>query len=369
MSMLLVHFKSRDLTRLHKQGQFWHLFTITEPGVFGGAIIAQDEVDTWTCHYVLPPGTDASAIDSKEAVYTVLGGLNGSYEVEIDELLVRSVWTPVIAVARNYASPSHRVFLAGDAAHQNIPTGGYGMNMGIGDAYDLGWKLAASIQYAGPELLRSYEPERRPVAMRNVEHSGTHMQVHLSLNDFLGEGDPHRIDKPTEEGKALRQKIHEHYQAHDGENKDFGIEMGYIYESKVIQRSKPGEVKPPFRASQYTPSTWPGSRVPHVFLSDESAIFDHFGKDWSLVTFTNNDTDVEMLLTSAASLNIPIKHVDIRGEEHTHSVWGFDLVLVRPDEHVAWRANSIGSIVEARQILEIAVGLSAVVADVSAVGR
>jgi hypothetical protein len=361
--MLLVHFKSRDLTRLHKQGRFWHLMCITEPGVFGGVMIAQDEMDTWTCHYILPPGTDASTIDSKEAVYTVLGGLNGRYEIEIDELLVRSVWTPSIAVARNYASQSQRVFLAGDAAHQNIPTGGYGMNMGIGDAYDLGWKLAASMRYAGPELLRSYEPERRPVALRNVEHSGVHMQVHLSVNAFLAEGNPHRIDWPTEEGKALRQKLHEHYQAHDGENKDFGIEMGYIYESDVIQKTEPYEVKPTFRASQYTPSTWPGSRAPHVFLSDESAIFDHFGKDWSLVTFTDNEADVKGLLTAAAGLKVPIKHVDLRGEEHAHGIWGFDFVLVRPDEHVAWRSNSVGGVEEAREILRTAIGHEVASAD------
>lgn len=357
MSMLLVHFKSRDLTRLHKQGQFWHLFMITEPGVFGAGVIAQDEVDTWTCHYVLPPGTDASTIDSKDAVFTALGGLNGRYEIEIDELLVRSVWTPIIAVARNYASQSGRIFLAGDAAHQNIPTGGYGMNMGIGDAYDLGWKLAASMNYAGPDLLRSYEPERRPVALRNVEHSGVHMQVHLNMNEFLAEGDPHRIDWPTEEGKALRQRIHEHYQAHDGENKDFGIEMGYIYESNVIQKTDPGEVKPTFQTSQYTPSSWPGSRAPHVFLSDGSAIFDHLGKDWSLVTFADNEADVKILLMTAASLHIPIKHVDLRGQEHAHSIWKFELVLVRPDEHVAWRSNSVGGATKAREILEFAVGL------------
>src|ERR1700712_2946829 len=90
--VLLVHFKSKDLTRLHKQGQFWHIFFLLEPGAFGGAIIAQDEIDTWTVHMFLPLETDTSAISSHDVVYSVLGGMNGKYEIEIDEILVRSVW-------------------------------------------------------------------------------------------------------------------------------------------------------------------------------------------------------------------------------------------------------------------------------------
>lgn len=355
--VLLVHFKSKDLTRLRKQGQFWHIFFIGEPGVFKGAIIAQDEVDTWTVHWFLLLGTDTDAISSEEAVYTVLGGLRGKYEIKIDEILVRSTWRPSIAVARTWADPDHRVFIAGDAAHQNIPTGGYGMNMGIGDAYDLGWKLAAAIQYGGPALLESYEAERRPVALRNVEHSGVHMEVHSSVARFFAGVDPHLVDQSTAEGRALRARLHEHYQAHDGENKDFGIEMGYIYESRVLQKPQKGEVKPAWRASQYTPSTWPGSRAPHVLLSDGSAIFDHFGKDWTLITFTDRSTDAQLFLNAATSLSVPIKHIDLRGEEHAHRIWGRDMVLVRPDEHVAWRANSMSGLEDAQGVLRLVVGL------------
>jgi FAD-dependent monooxygenase len=232
------------------------------------------------------------------------------------------------------------------------------MNMGIGDAYDLGWKLAAAMQYGGRGLLESYTVERRPVALRNVEHSGVHMKVHSDVAQFFEGGDPHRVDWPTEEGEALRRRLHEHYQEHDGENKDFGIEMGYIYESCVVQMPRPDEVKPPFRASQYTPSTWPGSRAPHVFLSDGSAIFDRFGKDWSLVTFTQKSaSDAQPLLDAAASLSVPVEHVDLRDEDHARSIWAHDLVLVRPDEHVAWRANSIGSSEEALRVLRLVIGM------------
>jgi FAD-dependent monooxygenase len=138
--VLLVHFKSRDLSRLQKQGQFWHIFFIRD-GQMTGAIIAQDEVETWTVHMFLPLEADISSVSSEEAVYTVLGGMGSKYNIAIDEILVRSTYRPNVAVARSYSALNRKVFLAGDSAHQNIPTGGYGMNMGIADAYDLGWKV------------------------------------------------------------------------------------------------------------------------------------------------------------------------------------------------------------------------------------
>lgn len=139
--VLLVHFKSKDLTRIQKQGQFWHLFMIMPPGQIGGAVIAQDEVETWTTHLFLALDEDESKISSEDAVYRVLGGMGEKYKIKIDEILVRSTYRPNIAVARSYSALGGRVFLAGDSAHQNIPTGGYGMNMGLADAYDLGWKV------------------------------------------------------------------------------------------------------------------------------------------------------------------------------------------------------------------------------------
>jgi hypothetical protein len=327
-----------------------------EPGAFGGVIIAQDEIDTWTVHMFLPSEIDTSSIESEDAVYTVLGGLHGKYRIDIDEVLVRSVWRPSIAIARKWSSPNNCVFIAGDAAHQNIPTGGYGMNMGISDAYNLGWKLATAIKYGGPGLLESYEAERRPVALRSAEHSGRHMQVHQSVAEFLEGGDPRRVDWPSEEGSEIRKRIHEHYQTHKGENTDLGIEMGYIYESGVIHQPDEQEDKPEWLAPRYVPSTWPGSRAPNVYLSDGSAVFDHFGKDWSLVSFTESSRNIRVLLEAAESLHVPVKHVDLKGEDHVRSIWEQDLVIVRPDEHVAWRSNSVASVDQACDIWKLAVG-------------
>src|SRR4051794_5101487 len=168
--MHLIHFKSKDLSKLHRQGQFWHIFFTT-----GSVIISQDEVDTWTLHNPVPIGTDVSKIDPKQTIYKALGGENAQLDIEIDEILVTSIWRPNIFLADKYAAPTSRIFISGDAAHQNIPTGGYGMNTAVGDSFDIGWKIAAVLDgHGGQYLLDSYEAERRPVAARNIERSGVH---------------------------------------------------------------------------------------------------------------------------------------------------------------------------------------------------
>ncbi|EFR00201.1 hypothetical protein MGYG_09012 [Nannizzia gypsea CBS 118893] len=139
--VLLIHFKPKDLRRLHKQGRFWHIFfpnDVAAGGSIKDAIISQDNIDTWTAHLFLPEGFDYSQVPSTQATYIVLGGMCAPYPIEKDQVLVRSTWTPSIAVAKSYLGPLQRILIAGDACHQTVPTGGYGMNMGIEEAFDLG---------------------------------------------------------------------------------------------------------------------------------------------------------------------------------------------------------------------------------------
>ncbi|KIW79158.1 hypothetical protein Z517_05770 [Fonsecaea pedrosoi CBS 271.37] len=356
--VLLVHFKSKDLSRLHKLGQFWHIFFFQQSGEFSGAIIAQDEVDTWTTHLFLPLDADESKIDSHEAIYEALGGSHGPYPIKVDKILVRSTWRPNIAVTRQWTSPMRRVFLAGDSAHQLIPTGGYGMNTGLGDAYDLGWKLASSIKgHGGLGLLGSYEAERRPVALRNSEHSGVHMQTHQSVKHLINGLDIATLNSDSEEAIEARRKIHEHYQTNNGENLDLGIEMGFRYRSTVILTEGDDIKEPEWSPSRYIPTTWPGSRPPHVFLKDGTPIFDLFHPtDWTLVTFGEGCEGIEHMLQSAQESNIPVKHLHLVGETVAEKLWERKMVLVRPDQHVAWRGDSVASLATARDIVATTTG-------------
>src|ERR1700761_3974007 len=157
------------------------------------------------------------------------------------------------------------------------------MNMGVADAFDLGWKLASVIHgFGGPGLLQSYELERKPVAEANVQRSGVHFNTHLQLKEFLGGDAPKLVDQDTNEAKELRKAIHEYYQEHDNENKDLGVEMGYRYQSPAVVPDTSASA-PASDPSRYIPTTWPGGRPPHVFLSDGTPIFDRFGKYWTLL--------------------------------------------------------------------------------------
>ncbi|CAG9988752.1 unnamed protein product [Clonostachys byssicola] len=356
-SFLLVHFKSHDVEHLHKQGRFWHLFMFAN-GTFGGAVISQDEKDIFTVHYPLLNGVDESSISSEDAIYTVLGGLHEPYKIRIDEVLVRSTFRPSIAVANSFASPNLRIFFAGDSAHQNIPTGGYGMNTGLGDAFDIGWKLAAVINgHAHSGLLKTYETERKPIAYQNVQRSGVHMGVHLKAVQLLGDR-PELIESSSPEGVSLRKALSQHYNENDGENRDMGIEMGYRYDSPVCLPDSTS-TKPGWEPRGYLPTTWPGSRAPHVILSDKSSIFDHLGPFFTLVEFQDKEAEhsrSRWFIIAANALNIPLKLTQLRGEALAEKIWERPLVLVRPDGHVAWRGYRVDTLSQASGILEAVLG-------------
>lgn len=113
--MYLIHFKSHDLDILHRQGQFWHIFFST-----GYVIISQDEKDTWTLHVPVSIDAKASDMDPHKEISKGLG-LDASKEtLKVDEILVTSIWRPNIYLADRYVSSGGRVFISGDAAHQNM---------------------------------------------------------------------------------------------------------------------------------------------------------------------------------------------------------------------------------------------------------
>ncbi|CAI7584784.1 unnamed protein product [Penicillium viridicatum] len=361
-SVVLIHFKSRDLTRLHRQGRFWHTFFPMDPTIsgesLGGAIIAQDEVDTWTVHDFRAPGSEQSISSAEETIYRVLGGMGDPYQITIDEIIQQSTWTPSIALAKSYSGSLHRVFLAGDACHQTIPSGGYGMNMGIADAFDLGWKLAGTIQgWGGPQLLSSYEQERRPVA-ELMQHWG---KVHAGKLIGLASAvtlDATIIDASDARGQELRQNIHEYVQSNDAHNQCFGVEHGYQHHSDITAKSAFSH--PPFDPRSYTPTTHPGFRAPHVFLTDGSAMFDKFGKNLTLVEFIDGvpgpSSGGSIFRDTADEHQIPLHIVSLVGETNAQQIWGARLVLVRPDYFVSWYGNEIGSKEEAKRVLLQATG-------------
>jgi FAD-dependent monooxygenase len=227
-------------------------------------------------------------------------------------------------------------------AHQNIPFGGYGMNTGLGDAYDLGWKLAMVLHKQGGEkLLDSYEVERRPVAIRNVSKSGINAEVHMKYASWVNAEPAGTIRSETPAGRNLRERLRSHVLTDDGENKNLGIEMGYRHSKSpvIVPDGNPND-EPIWTEKDYFPSTWPGARAPHVYLNDGvTPIFDLLGFDFTLVDFTGDGSVGKEFAVVATRLDIPLSLLHLPNEKHARQIWERDIVLVRPDHHVSWRSN------------------------------
>jgi 2-polyprenyl-6-methoxyphenol hydroxylase-like FAD-dependent oxidoreductase len=247
-----------------------------------------------------------------------------------------NIWTRRSAVAERYSKG--RVFLAGDAVHQLSPTGALGMNTGLSDAVDLGWKLAATIEgWGGPELLASYDAERRPVGLRNVSMTTGFYLAHDQFAGGLG-----AIDDDGDAGRHLRAEIGGRIERDVGAMfRTIGLQLGYRYEDSPICVPD-GSDAPPDKADAYVPSARPGSRAPHFEMSDGRSILDLFGRGFTLLQFNGENSAGEALQSAAKALGVPLKSVTVP-EADAAALYERQLALVRPDGHVAWRGDALPS--------------------------
>lgn len=250
------------------------------------------------------------------------------------ELLTVRPWTGHCVVAEKYQDG--RVFLAGDAAHLNWPTGGFGMNTGVGDAVDIGWKLAAVLQgWGGAKLLDSYTAERKPIAMINVNEAAEMRANYDSQTPFSP-----KIEEYGDEGKELRAQARAailRTRAKEFQHDSAGIELGYRYENSPICVSD-GTPAPPLDHGLYIPSTWPGVRAPHAWLKDGRSTLDLFGKGFVLLNFSSIDTST--ISAAANRVGLPMEVFSLN-DDQVRQIYERDLVLVRPDGHVAWRGDKL----------------------------
>lgn len=331
MDRFLVHFRSTSHDVLQHFGVAWHYQSPK------GTLIAQNDRDTWTFQARFPRDVAPEAIDAG-AMLSDFAGCAFQHEI-----LLTSAWTPHLLVAERYGHD--RVFLAGDAAHQYIPTGGYGMNTGIADACDIGWKLAAVLHgFGGPRLLSSYDSERRPVGVRNREASKRHSETRRDIASAYHDG---LTALGAEGDKARAEAGHRIASFGNAENESYGVEYGYAYQdSPVICAER--EVDIPSDPLRYIPTTFPGVRMPSVVLEDHTPIYDRLGLWFTLVCV---DTPPSMTLVEAAARRgIPLDVLRLDEPDFVR-VYGRRLMLVRPDQHIAWRGAGCDDWREAELII------------------
>jgi 4-hydroxyisophthalate hydroxylase len=335
--MVLLVFKSEELHKLLSRYPGKSFYNVLHPDLKGywrflGRV---DLGSTWFFHAPVPIGTTKDNYDFKSLVRDAIGA---EFEMNFEHI---GFWDLRFAIADQYSSC--RIFIAGDAAHSHPPYGGYGINTGFEDATNLAWKLTADLQgWAGPELLATYHEERHPI----FESTANDFIAKSIENDrdFLATHDP-QVDRSafeaawTSRANGATGEVHSFEPHYEGSSIVFGPADGLS--------STRGTHKHAARA---------GHHLSPCTLSDGRNIFEAFGSGFTLLAFGAEPTIVDAFRTAAAALKLPLAVItDKRSDILTH--YATNLILVRPDQYVAWASD--GTEIDVVAVLQRAAGYSA----------
>jgi 2-polyprenyl-6-methoxyphenol hydroxylase-like FAD-dependent oxidoreductase len=325
-----VIFRCAGLEKLHNIGPAYRFIFIGPEGTFA-TIVAIDGRDHW--RFSLVGSRENRKLGEADLRVAIERAVGCAFDFDIVSIMP---WRRRELIADRYGTS--RVFLVGDSAHQLSPTGGFGMNTGIQEAVDLAWKLQARLSgWGGDALLSSYEPERRPIAARNVAEAAGNLARMLSTRENRP---PPKIFQPGQAGDAARRIFGAKFTATmRREWFTLGIQLGYRYENSPICIPD-GTPAPPDETATYTQTARPGHRAPHVWLAPGRSTLDLFGRGFVLMRFGRAPIDAAPLVAAAAERQVPVTVHDIRDEQAV-ALYERSLVLVRPDGHVAWRGDEV----------------------------
>jgi 2-polyprenyl-6-methoxyphenol hydroxylase-like FAD-dependent oxidoreductase len=321
-----VFFRCDDLLQKSQVPRARHyLFAgIDAVGGAAGTIVVQDDCRHFGSHLPILPSPE---IDFAAELRRLT-----SLDIS-PEILFVGRWTQNMQVAEEHGHG--RVFLAGDANHIYIPAGGLGMNTGIGDTANLGWKLEAVLRgWGGPQLLGSYFSERGAAARRNIKAVAYAIEGVVKWRKIPP---PAPLRDPAANEAARRAYAAEVESLNRRVYEMHGTELGYRYESSIVV-SDHGE-PPPDESYTYRPTTWPGAHLPHVWLRPGVALYDVMKPGYTLLRLGGSCTDIRAIEAAFARRGVPYRSIDIPDTD-IREVMQRDLVLVRPDLHVAWRGDT-----------------------------
>jgi hypothetical protein len=321
-----VLFRCPDFAKLHNKSDGYRFIFIGPEGTWL-TIVAVNGRDRFRMSIVGSPEKINHSEDEIHAA--LLRAMGKPFDYEILSVMR---WVRRELVADRYGTK--RVFVAGDAAHLMSPTGGFGMNTGIGDAVDLGWKLEAVHNgWGGLDLLASYETERRPIGLRNVAEASRNLRRMLSTRERLPGPE---IFEPGAANEVARKEYGEWFAAimrHEWFAN--GIMLGYRYDDSPLVWTD-GTQAPPDASHPYTQTARPGARAPHVWLKDGRSTLDLFGRGFVLLRL--GDVSTSNIEQAANDRSVPLTVAPL-DEPDVFAAYQRKLILVRPDGHVAWRAD------------------------------
>ena len=320
---LSIVFRSRELGPLiHDRAVHRWVLNPAAPGVVGPF----DLGETWWAIATGRPENDHDA-DPVALVRAMVGA-----EIDV-EVLGTDPWQARSLLATTYRRG--RMLLAGDAAHQNPPWGGHGFNTGVGDAVNLGWKLAAVLQgWAPPELLDTYESERRPIAADTIRIAGENaktLATELASDRLMGSPEDFAAARPAAAETVQRMK---HIEFHC-----LGLVLGYGYGRHAADQTTDG--------TDFRPVAAPGNRLPHHWRAPGDSLYDHLGRGLTVLGAEGATTSIR---DAAEARGVPLTVVG-RDVVDPMARFGAEVVLVRPDQHVAWLGATL-SRAEADEVLD-----------------
>lgn len=297
-----------------------------------GTVFAIDGQQDWLVHnHLHPHEADFDAVDRDWSIRAILGvGPDFEYEV-----ISREDWVGRRLVADRLRAG--RVFIAGDAAHLWVPYAGYGMNAGIADAVNLAWLLSARLHgWGGEAILDAYQAERQPITEQVSHFAMDHAQKMIRARGAV----PPNIEAQGPEADAERARVGR--EAYDLNVQQFccaGLNFGYFYAGSPLIVDD-GAQPPAYSMGDFTPSTVPGCRAPHFWLADGRSLYDLLGTGYTLLRL-DPAVDVAPLQAAANALGMPLTVVDPVAAGPLPAAYAHALLLVRTDQHVAWRGDRL----------------------------
>jgi hypothetical protein len=319
----LVRFPPRSTYRvLHPDLKgYWQFFGRVDLGT------------TWFFHAPVPLGTTRDNFDFSRYLFSAVGA---EFDVEFEHV---GFWDLRVATADHYRSG--RIFIAGDAAHSHPPYGGYGINTGLEDAANLGWKLAATLQgWAGDRLLDSYGEERLPVFASTARDFIE--KAIQNDKEFLASFNPD-IDKA-----AFDREWTARQSGASSEVKSFEPN----YQGSSIVWGPPGSSCSAIGSHQFAARA--GHHLTPRQLRSGQDVFEELGEGFTLIELNSSAAAAQDFDAAAKSLSIPLKVISDFGAG-AREFYQAALVLVRPDQFVAWTSGDDG-VADAKEILQRAIG-------------
>ena len=325
--MLAVYLKAPQFYARNPNDRAW-MYVVVNPEL-RAFTMSVDGVSEFAFHIQMADDAATEALTETDA--RRLFALAYGQDIEI-EILSMATWMAGHAlVAESFQQG--RVFLGGDAAHLFTPTGGLGYNTAVEDAVNLSWKLASVLKgQAPPALLDSYHLERHPLAVRNTGYAREFADS-IGLFEAAAE-----LEDDSPQGQAARVLASDYLNGHVRREFNIpGVTFGGRYNASPIIVND-GTTAPPDAANSYVPCATPGGRPPHAWLQDGLSLFDTFHSEWTLLVLGPEPVDTAAFESAGQGMGLDLKVVRHPIDELL-SLYEAPMVLIRPDQIVAWRGH------------------------------